>query len=68
MEYVANGMSYYWSVNDVINLIFGVSSVLPTFPSGDLKNVFAITMSSTHALTNDNCPRLSSEQMYIDSL
>ena len=48
--------------------ILGVSIVLPMFPPGDLKNVFAITMSSAHALTNDNCPGLSSEQMYIDSL
>ena len=48
--------------------ILGVSVVLLTFPSEDLKNVFAKTMSSAHALTNDNCPRLSSEQMYIDSL
>ena len=48
--------------------ILGVSIIILTFPSGDLKNVFAMTMSSTHALTNDNCPRLSSQQMYINSL
>ena len=50
--------------------ILGVSLFLLMFPSSEnLKNVFAITMSSTHALTNDNCPRLSPEQMYIiDSL
>ena len=49
--------------------ILDVSVLTLLFPSEDLiKNVFAITMSSAHALANDNCPRLSSEQMYIDSL